>query len=364
MRLLQINTVAHGTSPVATIMRRIHCAAKDYGIDAHMACGYGDGDGCGLVMTGKAGRIRGALAARLSGKDGFGQKAPTLRLTDYIRHLKPDIVHLHNAHGYYLCLPDLLAALRDMKIPPIVTLHDDWWLTGRCAIPATYNCNRYATAECDNCPHRDVYPAVWRSVKAHYKPTEGITFATPSHRLAKAFNARLIPNGVSISKAPDALAKKDYALAIANIWTKGKSLQSLVEIAPRLKFPIVVVGDLKGASLAHNMIHAGKDLSDTELARLYTEASILINPSLSESYGMTVAEAINCGTPVVIRKGTDSQDIIGPGDGIAIDFADTDATVNAVYEAAKMTPQGSRITSVKDMTDAYINLYKEVLNNV
>ena len=93
-------------------------------------------------------------------------------------------------------------------------------------------------------------------------------------KVAKAFNARLIPNGVSISKAPDALAKKDYALAIANIWTKGKSLQSLVEIAPRLKFPIVVVGDLKGASLAHNMIHAGKDLSDTELARLYTEASV------------------------------------------------------------------------------------------
>lgn len=364
MKVLQVNTVAHGVSPVATIMRQINAAAHAAGVDSHMVCGYGDGAGCDMVMSGSFGRLHAALSARLCGNDGFGCKASTRRLVRYIQSLQPDLVHLHNAHGYYLNLPMLRKYLKDNNIPLVVTLHDDWWLTGRCAVPDGAECQRWVDRKCSDCPHLNIYPAVWRKTAPRYKDWDGIFFVSPSHHAGRKFNAEVIPNGTDIRPTTPTLGRKPFALAVANKWTPGKDFITLANVARNLQMPVVVVGNLCGNVLAENMIHAGMNLSQSALAQLYTDASVLISTSRSESYGMVVAEAIACGTPAVVRAGTAAQEILGADDGFALDFKEMDATIKAINKTSNMTPGGGNIRSVADMTDAYLKLYERVGGNL
>ena len=66
-----------------------------------------------------------------------------------------DVIHLHNAHGYYM---PRWALLRILGKPCVWTLHDYWLLTGRCAMPES--CNGFESG-CSPCPHKDKYPATW-----------------------------------------------------------------------------------------------------------------------------------------------------------------------------------------------------------
>jgi glycosyltransferase involved in cell wall biosynthesis len=51
----------------------------------------------------------------------------------------------------------------------------------------------------------------------------------------------------------------------------------------------------------------------TELPALYQEAAMLVNPSLSESFGMSVIEAMACGCPVVVAQTGGMKSIVNDG---------------------------------------------------
>ena len=74
-----------------------------------------------------------------------------------LRLYKPDIVHLHNLHGYYLNLPILMDYLYEADIPVVWTLHDCWPFTGHCAHYSMAKCERFR-AGCHDCPNRRQYP--------------------------------------------------------------------------------------------------------------------------------------------------------------------------------------------------------------
>lgn len=375
--LLQINTVANGVSPVAGIMRDIHSGALERGFDAHIVAGYGSGEGCDMVMESGAGRYRNALLARLRGNDGFGAKSQTRRLLGFISELKPDIVHLHNAHGYYLNLPMLRDFLKAKNIPLLVSLHDHWWLTGRCATPGARQCTRYLDDGCAACPHRDIYPATWFAARSYGKNTDGITFVAPSRQLAVPFHARIIPNGVDMpgtvnmkesesgKKTSGRAGNKEktgFALAVALRWTPGKDPGTLLRLAPHLGMPLTIVGRLpRGTRLPDGVTNIPGPVSRDELIRLYSEAAVLLSTSRSEAFGMTVAEALLCGTPVVVRSGTAPEELLTDEDGIAVPFSDPVASAAAVREALRLRPTASLVSSVTDMQDAYCDVYRSLL---
>ena len=385
MTLLQINTVAHGVTPVAGIMRAIHAASLAAGIDAHMVAGYGDGEGCDLVMESRTGLCLNALSARLRGDDGFAARMSTRLLLRHIEHLRPDIVHLHNAHGYYLNLPILQEALRAADIPLVVTLHDHWWLTGRCATPQANDCSRYLTRDCARCPYPDVYPAALRSTKPHYKDTDGITFVAPSRGLAAHFGAGVIPNGVEIPRPAARTGVRPFALAVADRWTIGKDPLTLMELAPLFDMPLVIVGELPGSLLRRrrppvivlrehenlpqiintlgpgNVVHIPGSLDKQALAQIYTDAAVLISTSRSEAFGMTVAEALLCGTPAVVRAGTAPAELLTDADGLATPFTDLRESADAIVRAAHtLHPTAALITTPSAMADAYMALYRRL----
>jgi len=52
-------------------------------------------------------------ATRLLDRHGLHSIKPTRRLISAIRALKPDLIHIHNLHGYYICYPLLYPCRMD-----------------------------------------------------------------------------------------------------------------------------------------------------------------------------------------------------------------------------------------------------------
>ena len=66
---------------------------------------------------------------RLTGKHGLYSKRATKRLIEDIKEYNPDIIHLHNIHGYYVNYEILFGFLKEYDKPIVWTLHDCWTFT-------------------------------------------------------------------------------------------------------------------------------------------------------------------------------------------------------------------------------------------
>lgn len=51
-------------------------------------------------------------------------KWATKRFLKKLDVLKPDVVHIHNLHGYYVNFPMLFKYLKAHDIPTVITMHD------------------------------------------------------------------------------------------------------------------------------------------------------------------------------------------------------------------------------------------------
>ncbi len=71
-------------------------------------------------------------------------------------------------------------------------------------------------------------------------------------------------------------------------------------------------------------------LSDTDLARVYNEAQVLVSPSLYEGFGLPAAEAMACGTPVVATTAGAFPEVISAGEtGVLVPPGDAVALADA-----------------------------------
>lgn len=71
--------------------------------------------------------------------------------------------------------------------------------------------------------------------------------------------------------------------------------------------------------------------SDSDLAGIYSLADMLVQPSLKEGFGFTVLEALACGTPVLVSRGTSLTEIAGKV-GEEVNGRDLDEVVEKIYE--------------------------------
>ena len=86
-----------------------------------------------------------ALRHRVFGTGGFGSKTATIRFLRRVRDYDPDVIWLHNLHGYYIHVGLLFDYLRTCGKKIIWTLHDCWAFTG--------NCPYFTIAGCDKWKH-------------------------------------------------------------------------------------------------------------------------------------------------------------------------------------------------------------------
>ncbi|MGH7685726.1 MAG: glycosyltransferase [Candidatus Dormibacteria bacterium] len=107
----------------------------------------------------------------------------------------------------------------------------------------------------------------------------------------------------------------DYILSVTDLHYT-KNLYTLLAgyaqlpAATRSRFPLVIAGQqapghvelvyqrARALDIERDVILTGR-ASDHELVGLYNGATIVVNPSHHEGFGLTVAEAMRCGTPVI-----------------------------------------------------------------
>lgn len=122
-------------------------------------------------------------------------------------------------------------------------------------------------------------------------------------------------------------------LGVASPWTERKGLGDFIRLATELDddYAIVLVGlsTSQIKKIPKQIVALPRTDSQEVLAAVYSAADLYVQPSSEETFGMTVAEAIACGTPVAVREGSACVEAATGGDVhlIAADWSNLKATV-------------------------------------
>jgi glycosyltransferase involved in cell wall biosynthesis len=121
----------------------------------------------------------------------------------------------------------------------------------------------------------------------------------------------------------------DYLLLVGSIEPRKNPLAA-ADAARAVGRRLVVVGPERDAALAADLRRRGVDVrgfvSKEELVRLTQEAAALVFPTRYEGFGLPVAEAMACGTPVIATPDAAVREV--GGDAVA--YAEPDALADAV----------------------------------
>ena len=330
LRYVQLNSFYNGST--GTIMRNLHRSLMDEGVDSYIFWGrrHGTIDDHERCCATKAGvYLHGALS-RLTDRAGFYSKRDTAKLLRRLDEIDPDVVHLHNVHGYWVNVEMLFGWLAKHHCQVRWTLHDCWAFTGHCPHFQYVGCDRWLTG-CYNCPQRKGYPSSlfldsskrnWEDKRRAFTsvPPERMTLITPSHWLAglvgqsflRAYPIEVRRNTVdrSVFKPTPSDFRERYGigdrfmiLGVASPWTERKGLGDFVRLVAELdsdRYAIVLVGLTKTQikRLPSAIAALERTSSPQELANIYTAADVLFNPTREDNFPTVNLEAEACGTPV------------------------------------------------------------------
>lgn len=364
MKIYQINVVS-AIGSTGRIVMDISCYVEQQGGQCRIAYGRGRAENeiDSIRIETKCGNIFHAVMTRLTDRHGLYSKHATTRLIEDIRQYAPDIIHLHNIHGYYLNYELLFDFLKEYNKPVVWTLHDCWAFTGHCAHFDAVGCDKWKS-KCENCCQTREYPAsLFRDASAEnyvkkqqaFCGVEKLQIITVSDWLKRMVQSSYLSdypittiyNGIDLQVMKPSysdirekyqLEAKKIILGVASVWNEKKGLGVFQELAHRLSedYRIVMIGitDKQKRDLPENILSIGK-VSYEELARWYSTADIYVNGSIEETMGLTTVEAIACGTPVVVQNATAVSEVVGEGCGVVVEKGDLEAMITAICSMQK-----------------------------
>lgn len=344
-----------------------------------------------------------AFLNSLKGYEDFNYPS-TWKILDLLpKH--PDIAHLHNLHGGYFDLRVLPWLTH--QIPTVITLHDAWLLSGHCA--HSFDCKRWTTG-CGNCPDLSIPPAIQRDATAHNWQQKAEIYTksrfyivTPSQWLMDKVNlsilkpgivaSKVIPNGVDLkifhpanqreARLELGLPTESKILLFAanyireNIWKDYKTLQStLAEIAVSGTNVICIgLGETAPTEYFGEVeIRFVPYLKDAgKVARYYQAADLYVHPAKAEVWGLTITEALACGTPVVasavggipeqVREGETGY-LVPSGDAQAMAKRIMHLLTDDAYRqqmGRQAADDAARRFGLERMIKEYLQTYREIL---
>ena len=342
------------------------------------------------------------LLARLVGiKYGIGN-LPTLGTLNYIRKVNPDIVHVHCPNFYNLNIYMLFEYLKKYQIPTVITNHAEFYYTGNC--PHAFDCKGYQT-ECKKCSHvfdrthrylfnRTAYE--WKKMKFSFDNADHFAFTVVSEwqkrRIATSpivgnIPVYLIENAVNtdIFNRREVLEKQKYLLPgyehiVLHVTSNfsdnihdPKGGYYLFEAARRCpQYQFIVAGPfyIKDIpAIPHNVKMIGNIADKKELGDLYNIADLTVLTSKRETFGMSCAESLCCGTPVVAFESGGTETIALHEYSKFVKYGDVEALVKSITEMIGMKKQCTETVesrarekyTVKTMTSKYYQLYLKML---
>ena len=397
MRVLEINSVC-GTGSTGRIACQIADVVVQNGGEATVAYGRDYYEkGCNDVPIYRIGSDIGvnihAGLSRITDRQGFYSKRATSKLVAFIEGYNPDVIHLHNIHGYYLHLPTFFNFLAVYDKPVVWTLHDCWAFTGHCSHFDYIGCDKWKTG-CYQCPQKRNYPASfildqskrnWIEKMELFTSIRDMTIVTPSQWLAdlvkesflQKYQVKVIHNGIDLSvfKPTPSTWKEDrginkpVVMACAAAWGQRKGyqdVQKLAKLLPEFQFVIVGISKKQAGTLPKHIIWIQRTESVAGLVEIYSSADVFVNPTYEEVLGLVNIEALACGTPVVTYDSGGSPECIDENCGVVVDKGSVERLAQSVKEIANGSVI-SRTDCLEKSTDfdkakkfeEYYRLFKE-----
>jgi glycosyltransferase involved in cell wall biosynthesis len=260
----------------------------------------------------------------------------------------PDLVLCHNLHGGYFDIRALPALSR--RVPIILQLFDTWLMTGHCA--SALGCPRWQIG-CGRCPDLTIPPAVardltrvnWWRKRRIFSDARLYVTAESQWMLDRAGRSLLAPavaewnlirGGVDLdtfTPGSRLTARRELALASLGhvaLFVANRGSQSLFKDFATVRLALAELGR-RVPDMQLELLIAGADgpeeriapgvvarpigyvQSPDRLVNLYRAADVYVHAAVEEPFGLSVAEALACGTPVVTASSGGILEIVEHG---------------------------------------------------
>ena len=331
MKVLLINSVC-GVGSTGKICQDLYWALKKQGHICKIAWGRKKGGTVPEADTIQIGTqfdcYLHALSTRIFDNTGFCSQRATEGFIERAKVYDPDVIHLHNIHGYYINIRILFNFLKVCKKKIIWTLHDCWSFTGHCVHMDFVGCQKWKT-QCFLCPQKSDYPRSllldrsyknYREKKELFTGIEDLHIVTPSFWLEglvkesflKEYPVTVVHNGIDATvfhptvsdiRKHYGLEERRIVLGVAYQWTARKGYQDMLRLAallPKDKYKVVLIGvnEKQIKELPRSILGIPR-VQGQDLNKWYSAADVFVNPTYEEVFGMVNVEAQLCGTPVV-----------------------------------------------------------------
>lgn len=403
-RILQINSSVNlGSS--GRIVEEIAALSTDSGFENYIAYSKGIPSQTKIFYV-KIGSLYGklwhGLLTLLFDAHGRGSIFSTKKLLKEVERIKPDLIHLHNLHGYFINYPLLFSYLNKTGIQVVWTLHDCWSFTGHCSHFENIGCNKWET-KCFKCPKKNKYPKSlfldnsennYNKKKKVFNSIENMVLVSPSKwlnvQIGKSFlsksQRRTINNGINLDifKANVDLVSElrnkynlnetKVALCVAFNWSNTKGISDIISVSKMLpkgyRFIIVGLTEDIMAELPEDIIAISKTNDLGELANWYALADVFVNPTYIDTFPTTNLESLACGTPIITYSSGGSPEAIDTETGVVLEKGDLKGMLDAIVSISQKGKTSFENVCRKraeihfDMNTQfrqYTSLYKELL---
>lgn len=339
------------------------------------------------------------IESSLFDAQGLGSRCDTKRFLKELDDIKPDLVHIHNIHGCFINYPLLFNYLKGHNIPVVWTLHDCWSMTGHCTHFMRTDCQKWQTG-CNHCPQKRTFPKTYlldRSER-NYSLKKGLFTSMPVMHITtvsnwlkgiaeasylKKYPVTVVPNGIKTDvfvpepsdiKEQYGLQGKKLLLAVAIGLDERKGLYDYIKLAGKLpeQFQLMLVGltEEEQKALPKRIIGVKRTNGAKELAAYYSAADVLLSLSYEETFGLTIVEAMACGTPAIVYDNTAQPELITPETGKVVPMGDVDAVLSAIEEVCSKPKESysaacrkhSLAYDEKVTYQKYLDIYTAILN--
>lgn len=344
MKIVQINATC-GSGSIGKICQDISKLLNNKGIENYVLYSMGNSNyPYAMKFCNEYVRKIQSLIEKVLGIYGFGAKLTTKLLIQKLKHISPNIIHIHNIHTHDVDLGMLFEYLNSNNIKVFWTFHDCWAFTGYCPYFDMAGCDKWKN-RCHGCKVYKQYSFFFdRSEYLYNKKQKGLsksnlTIITPSKWLSelvrqsflKDKTIKVINNGIDLDVFRPRVSdfrlryhceNKMLLLGIANIWEKRKGLDTFIRLAKDLNdnYRIILVGTNNEIDklLPENIISIHRTENQEQLAEIYSAADLFVIPTLEENFPTVNIESIACGTPVITYNTGGSPEIIDERTGYVI----------------------------------------------
>ena len=294
------------------------------------------------------------------------------KIRQHIKHIKPDVIHVHGTRAGAL---GRLAAI-GLNIPVIYTEH--LWTKH-------YTINNVFIRWC----HMVGYWFLDLFTNVNIAVSHAVKEFLIDNNISRTEKIKVIYNGIADTNLKAKVFQSDKEFVIASVGTLNriKGMQYLIRAMDRVhqefteaKLEIIGDGPFKNKLVKEVEKYKLKKIVKfvgftNEVEKYLTKFDLYIQPSLSESFGLAIVQAMNIGLPVIATNTGGIPEVVTDGkSGVLVKPADSKELATAIIELLRNPKRGKimgemgrqdvRIKfNLEDMIDELESVYEEVVKN-